>query len=141
MDLREFDLNLLVLLHTLLSEQSVSKTAQRLQLSQPATSAALKRLRAALNDPILVRDGMRMVPTPRAEQLAEPVQAILAEIEQTLAPPEPFDPSLVARTFRIATNDYGAFLLIPHLIHRLEAIAPGIVIEILGIPDDLPTKR
>jgi DNA-binding transcriptional LysR family regulator len=67
MDLRDFDLNLLVVLHTLLLERSVSKTAVRLHLSQPATSAALNRLRKALNDPILVREGLRMVPTSRAQ--------------------------------------------------------------------------
>ncbi|MGK7875594.1 MAG: LysR family transcriptional regulator [Xenococcaceae cyanobacterium] len=137
MDLRAFDLNLLVVLHTLLLERSVSKTAERLHLSQPATSAALNRLRTALNDPILVRDGLRMVPTPRAEQLAEPVQAILAEIEQTLAAPKPFDPSTIGRRFRIATNDYGAFILVPQLMNRLQAIAPGIDIEIWEIAQDV----
>ncbi|MBE9167084.1 LysR family transcriptional regulator [Pleurocapsales cyanobacterium LEGE 06147] len=140
MDLQNFDLNLLVVLHTLLSEQSVSKTAEKLHLSQPATSAALNRLRAALNDPILVRDGLRMVPTSRAEQLAEPIQAILAAIEQTLVPPKPFDPSTISRTFRIATNDYGALLLVPRLTRRLQAIAPGIDIEIWGMPKDVETS-
>jgi DNA-binding transcriptional LysR family regulator len=136
MDLRDFDLNLLVVLHTLLLERSVSKTAERLHLSQPATSAALNRLRKALNDPILVRDGLRMVPTPRAEQLAEPIQAILTEIEQTLAAPQPFNPSTISRTFKIATNDYGAFVLVPQLMRRLGAIAPGINIEIWEIAQD-----
>ncbi|MDJ0706330.1 MAG: LysR family transcriptional regulator [Leptolyngbyaceae cyanobacterium MO_188.B28] len=134
MDLRSFDLNLLVVLHTLLTEQSVSKTAERLNLSQPATSAALNRLRRALNDPILVRDGLRMAPTPRAEQLAKPVQAILTDIENTFADPKPFDPSAIRRTFRIATNDYGAFILMPRLMNRLQAIAPGITLEVWGIP-------
>jgi LysR family transcriptional regulator, nod-box dependent transcriptional activator len=106
MDLQSFDLNLLVVLHTLLAERSISKTAERLHLSQPATSAALNRLRKALNDPILVRDGLRMVPTPRAEQLSEPIQAILTAIEQTLAVRQPFDPSTINRTFKVATNDY-----------------------------------
>lgn len=137
MDLRDFDLNLLVVLHTLLTERSVSKTADRLHLSQPATSAALNRLRKALNDPILVRDGLRMMPTPRAEQLAEPMQAILAEIEQTLATPQPFEPSTINRTFKIGTNDYGTFVLVPQLMQRLGAIAPGISLEIWEIAQDV----
>jgi DNA-binding transcriptional LysR family regulator len=137
MDLRDFDLNLLVVLHTLLIEQSVSKTAERLHLSQPATSAALNRLRKALNDPILVRDGLRMVPTPRAEQLAEPIQAILTEIEHTLAAPQSFDPSTIRRTFKIATNDYGTFIVVPQLMQRLGTIAPGINIEIWEISQDV----
>ncbi len=137
MDLHSFDLNLLVVLHTLLTERSVSKTAERLHLSQPATSAALNRLRKALNDPILVRDGLRMVPTPRAEQLAEPIQAILTTIEQTLATPQPFDPQTIDRTFKIGTNDYGTFILVPLLVQRLEAIAPRIALEVWEIDRDV----
>lgn len=137
MDLRDFDLNLLVVLHTLLLERSVSKTAERLHLSQPATSAALNRLRKALNDPILVREGLRMVPTPRAEQLAEPIQEILSAIEQTLAAPQPFDPSTIDRTFKVATNDYGTFVLLPMLMQRLGVISPGISLEIWEIAQDV----
>lgn len=137
MDLQSFDLNLLVVLHTLLLERSVSKTAERLHLSQPATSAALNRLRKALNDPILVRDGLRMVPTPRAEQLSEPIQAILTAIEQTLSVPQPFAPRTIERTFKVATNDYGTFVLVPILMQRLEAIAPGISLEIWEISQDV----
>jgi DNA-binding transcriptional LysR family regulator len=136
MDLQSFDLNLLVVLNTLLVERSVSKTAERLHLSQPATSAALNRLRKALNDPILVRDGLRMVPTPRAEELSEPIQAILTAIEQTLVAPQPFNPSTIDRTFKVATNDYGTFVLVPLLMQRLESIAPGIRLEIWEIAQD-----
>ncbi|HBC41941.1 MAG TPA: LysR family transcriptional regulator [Pseudanabaena sp.] len=139
MDLRNFDLNLLVVLHTLLVEQSVSKTAEKLHLSQPATSAALNRLRAALKDPILVRDGLQMVATPWASQLLEPLQTILASIEQALVSPDSFNPSTVSRTFRIATNDYGAFLLMPSLLHRWQAIAPNINLEIFELPKSLET--
>lgn len=139
MDLRGFDLNLLVVLHILLKERSVSKTAERLQLSQPAVSAALNRLRTALKDPILVRDGLQMVPTPRAEQLVEPVQAIVSAIEQTLADPQPFDYSSISRTFRIATNDYGAFVLVPFLMNRMQKIAPHLTFEIWDIALDVET--
>jgi len=140
MDLRRFDLNLLLVLHILLMERSVSKTAERLQLSQPAVSSALNRLRKALKDPILVRDGLHMVLTPRAEQLGKPVQAIVTTIEQTLADPQPFDCSSIRRTFRIATNDYGAFILMPILLNRIEKIAPQVTIEIWDIALDVETS-
>lgn len=136
MDLRSFDLNLLVVLHTLITEQSVSRAATKLHLSQPATSAALKRLRSALHDPLLVRDGLKMVLTPRAEELLVPLAAILGEIESTLDTPAPFNPATVDRTMRIATNDYGAFVLIPPLMNRLQQIAPGIDLEVWEIGRD-----
>lgn len=139
MDLRGFDLNLLLVLHVLLMERSVSKTAERLRLSQPAVSAALNRLRTALKDPILVRDGLRMVPTPRAEQLVEPVQEIVTSIERTLADPKPFDCRSVSRVFRIATNDYGAFIIMPLVMSRMQEIAPQVTIEIWDIALDLET--
>lgn len=133
MDLRDFDLNLLVVLHTLLAERSVSTTAKKLHLSQPATSAALKRLRLALGDRLLVRDGLRMVLTPRAEELVGPLEVILGEIERTLTSPTPFNPATIERTIRIATNDYGAFILIPPLMNRLQLTAPGINVEVWEI--------
>jgi DNA-binding transcriptional LysR family regulator len=136
MDLRSFDLNLLVVLHTLIAEQSVSRTALKLHLSQPATSAALKRLRLALGDQILVRDGLQMVLTPRAAELLAPLEAILGEIERTLISPEPFNPGSIERTMRIATNDYGAFILIPPLMQRLQSIAPGINVEVWELGRD-----
>jgi DNA-binding transcriptional LysR family regulator len=132
-NLRDFDLNLLVVLHTLIAERSVSNTAKKLHLSQPAVSAALKRLRLAIGDRLLVRDGLRMVPTPRAEELFTPLEAILGEIERTLTSPAPFNPATIERTIRIATNDYGAFILIPPLMNRLQLIAPGIDVEIWEI--------
>jgi DNA-binding transcriptional LysR family regulator len=136
MDLRSFDLNLLVVLHTLIAERSVSNTAKKLHLSQPATSAALKRLRLALGDQILVREGLHMVLTPRAEALFAPLEAILGEIERTLISPEPFNPAAVDRTLRIATNDYGAFILIPPLMQRLQSIAPHLNIEVWELERD-----
>jgi DNA-binding transcriptional LysR family regulator len=136
MDLRNFDLNLLVVLHTLITERSVSVAANKLHLSQPATSAALKRLRVALGDRILVRDGLHMMLTPRAVELLAPIEAILGEIERTLTNPEPFNPANVDRTMRIATNDYGTFILIPPLMNRLELIAPNIKIEVWEIGRD-----
>ena len=135
MDLRSFDLNLLVVLHALITERSVSLAATKLHLSQPATSAALKRLRSAFNDPLLVRDGLKMVLTPRAEELLMPLENILGQIG-TLNTPRGFDPAIFQGTMRIATNDYGAFVLIPLLMNRLQHIAPGIDVEVWEIGRD-----
>ena len=135
MDLRSFDLNLLVVLHALITERSVSRAATKLHLSQPASSAALKRLRSALHDPLLVRDGLQMILTPRAEELLRPVENILGLIG-TLDTPKGFDPAIFQRTMRIATNDYGAFILIPPLMNRLQQIAPGIDVEVWEIGRD-----
>ena len=137
MNLQSFDLNLLVVLDTLLAERSVSNAARRLSLSQSAVSAALNRLRAALDDPILVRDGMKMVPTPRAEQLANSVKEILAGVESVLTSPAVFDPSVIKRKFRLATKDYGAFLLVPVLMQRIGVVAPGVDIEIWDTGQDV----
>jgi DNA-binding transcriptional LysR family regulator len=93
-------------------------------------------LRLALGDQILVRDGLQMVLTPRAAELLTPLEAILGEIERTLISPEPFNPGSIERTMRIATNDYGAFILIPSLMQRLQSIAPGINIEVWELGRD-----
>lgn len=77
-----------------------------------------------------------MVLTPRAEALFAPLEAILGEIERTLISPEPFNPALVDRTLRIATNDYGAFILIPPLMQRLQSIAPHVNVEVWEIGRD-----
>jgi len=128
-DLRSLDLNLLVTLDALLTEQSVSRVARRLDRSQPAISAALARLRAHLNDPLLVRRGSAMVTTPYARALHDPIRRILREIEHTLTR-APFDPSTSTRTFRIAVTDYTAFTLFPGLMNRIHERAPGVRVEL-----------
>src|SRR5690606_27556295 len=107
-NIRSFDLNLLRALDALLSESHVSAAARKLNLSQPATSAALSRLRAALGDPLLVREGRSMILTHLARDLQPRVRRLLEEIEETLKPARRFDPANSERRFRIAANDYAA---------------------------------
>ncbi|WP_410018740.1 MULTISPECIES: LysR family transcriptional regulator [unclassified Pseudomonas] len=128
-DLRRVDLNLLVVLDALLSEQHVTRAAERLHLSQPAVSHALARLRDLLADPLLVRLGGGLVPTARALELASPLAEALAQVQSLLAP-APFDPASTKRTFRLAMSDYGAALLLPGLVRRLREQAPGIGLSI-----------
>ncbi len=128
-DLRRIDLNLLVILDALLTEQHVTRAAERLHLSQPAVSHALARLRDLLDDPLLVRAGSGLVPTARALELAAPLAETLAQVQSLLAP-NTFDPTSARRTFRLAMSDYGAALILPGLIRTLRAEAPGIDLQI-----------
>lgn len=128
-DLRRIDLNLLVILDALLSEQHVTRAAERLHLSQPAVSHALARLRDLLGDPLLVRAGSSLVPTARALELAAPLAETLAQVQSLLAP-NTFDPASARRTFRLAMSDYGAAIILPGLIRTLRAQAPGIDLQI-----------
>lgn len=128
-DLRRIDLNLLVILDALLSEQHVTRAAERLHLSQPAVSHALARLRDLLGDPLLVRQGSGLVATARALELAAPLADALAQVQSLLAPNR-FEPASARRTFRLAMSDYGAALLLPGLARALREHAPGIDLAI-----------
>ena len=128
-DLRRIDLNLLVILDALLSEQHVTRAAERLHLSQPAVSHALARLRDVLGDPLLVRAGGGLVATARALELAAPLAEALAQVQALLAP-NTFDPASAKRRFRVAMSDYGAAIVLPGLIRRLRQDAPGIDLQI-----------
>ncbi|MCV6620085.1 LysR family transcriptional regulator, partial [Streptococcus suis] len=101
-----FDLNLLRVLDALLRERNVSRAAERLSLSQPAVSNALARLRELLDDPLLVRAGRAMQPTPRALSLEAPIRHALQQIEHSLIAGEAFDPARSHQRFRIAVTDY-----------------------------------
>jgi DNA-binding transcriptional LysR family regulator len=130
------DLNLLVALNALLEEKSVTRAAARLRITQPAMSHALRRLRALFEDPLLVRTPTGMLPTTRAERLAEPVQHILAAITRTLHGEPAFDPRTVRRTFTISASDYCAFLLLPSMLARVSSSSPGVDLVVqTGITD------
>ncbi len=129
--LESFDLNLLRVLDALLAARSVSGAARRLDLSQPATSAALSRLRDALRDPLLVRNGNRMLPTPLAEELRPRLARILEDIGQALSAAAEFDPATTERRFRIGANDYAALVLLTPLAERLRLAAPRATLEML----------
>ena len=104
-DLRRIDLNLLVVFDVLMTERSVTRAASRLRRTQSAISHALQRLREQVDDPLLIKVGLRMQPSPFAERLAEQIRPILASIAHALAPPAPFDPITTTRHFRIAIPD------------------------------------
>jgi DNA-binding transcriptional LysR family regulator len=125
MNLASLDLNLLVALDALLREASVSRAAERIGLSQPATSHALRRLRDLMGDPLLVRAGPRMELTPRAEGLREPLAAALAQVQGLFAE-EAFDPAVSRRRFKAMIPDVSTSVLLPAIVRRLEAEAPHV---------------
>lgn len=129
-DLRRFDLNLLVILDALLSEQHVTRAAERLHLSQPAVSHALARLRDLLGDPLLVRQGGALIATARALELATPLAEALGQVQALLAP-NSFDPASAKRRFRVAMSDYSAAIFLPGLVRLLRREAPGIDLQII----------
>lgn len=123
------DLNLLVPLLALLEERSVTHAANRVGLSQPAMSHALRRLRRALGDELLVRDGGGMTLTPRAEELVAPVRAALERTVLVLDP-RPFDPATDRRVVTIALTTSSAFIYGPLLVRALERRAPHVVLRL-----------
>jgi DNA-binding transcriptional LysR family regulator len=129
------DLNLLVVLEALLAERSVTRAARRLGLSQPAVSNALGRLRSLLQDPVVVRTAHGMEPTPRALELAVPIQQALDAIRRALAPSPSFDPERSAHTFRVRSADDLELSLLPQLIERLKLAAPLVDIVMTGVGD------
>lgn len=124
-NLRGIDLNLLVVLDALLVERHVSRTALRLNMSQPAVSHALARLRSLLGDPLFTRQGGGLAPTIRAMELSKPLAEALAQIRTVLGP-DGFEPGRTRHTFRLAMSDYGAEIVLPKLLRELRRSAPDI---------------
>jgi DNA-binding transcriptional LysR family regulator len=131
-NLRAIDLNLLVILETLLDEAHVSQAAQRLGMSQPAVSRALARLRRLLNDPLLVRSNVGLTLTPRARQLQTKLGVVLAGA-RNLVTPEMFDPALSKGVFTIAASDHQTVLLLPTVLSRLAKEAPNLNIRVIPL--------
>ncbi|MCZ4092413.1 LysR family transcriptional regulator [Sinorhizobium psoraleae] len=129
------DLNLLATLDVLLSEGSVARAARRLRLSPSAMSRALARLREATGDPLLVRAGRGLVPTPRALELGERVGRLVEEAESVLRPQEKLDLDRLARTFTLRTSDGFVENFGPDLIARVGREAPGVRLRFVPKPD------
>jgi LysR family transcriptional regulator, nod-box dependent transcriptional activator len=135
MHLNRLDLNLLVVLDALLYEKSVTRAAQQIHLSQPATSGALSRLREYFNDELLVRVGSKMVLTPLGESLATPVNNILLQIQATVEKRPEFDALVSDRTFKFVLSDYTNAIFVPKLLQRAAELAPNIRFEFTQLYD------
>jgi DNA-binding transcriptional LysR family regulator len=139
--LAQVDLNLLVALDALLDEQSVTRAAERLALSQPAMSGTLARLRTLFDDELLVRSGRAMGRTPFAEDLRTPLREALAQVERTVFARPHFDPAVDERTFTVFATDYLALVLIRPLLEALTAEAPRVRVRVDAAGLSAPAAR
>ncbi len=128
------DLNLLRVFNAMMLELNTTRAGERVGLSQPAVSSALGRLRHITGDALFVREGNRMVPTARAERLAEPIRTALRGIEEALGSVASFEPATARRVFRILGSDYFSTLLMPGLARAVRESAPGLTIQMLDYP-------
>ena len=137
MDIKELgrlDLNLLVALEALLEERNVSRAAQRLFISQSAMSKTLGRLRELFGDPLFIRKASGMVPTPRAEQLAEQLTRVLQAV-QVMVQPVDFDPLTYAGKFRLLVEGHMGVWIMPMLLERLAETAPKLLLRSISSAD------
>jgi DNA-binding transcriptional LysR family regulator len=135
MRFHDLDLNLLVALDALLTEQSITRAAERLHLSQSAMSGALARLREHFHDELLAQVGRRMVPTALGDSLRASVRELLLQIQSTIEPRSSFDPQTSDRRFTIMVSDDVASLIFTEVLRRAGELAPAITFAFLA-PDD-----
>ena len=139
-DLYRKDLNLLVALRVLIEEASVTRAAQRLNLSQSAMSRVLGRLRQLTDDPLFVRQGASLYPTQKALALNAKLHQPLAQLDQLLTP-KPFDPQTCEARFHIATTDYAMQTILPFALPRIYQEAPNIALEFLPLDHQHLTQQ
>lgn len=132
MSLAALDLNLLLVLDTVLRERSVARAAQRLHVTPSAISNSLAKLRAALGDALVTRQGRGIVPTPRAQELAPALARAMAELERVVSP-TPFDAASSSRTFTLAMADALQIAWLPRICAALARAMPRARLRIVGI--------
>jgi LysR family nod box-dependent transcriptional activator len=140
MEFRSFDAGLLVALDALLTEKSVTRAGERLHLSQPATSIILGRLRQYFGNQLLVPSGRRMVLTPLAESLVQPVRSCLIQIQHTVASKTEFNPAASDRKFCLAASGYVTAVLMPQVMEEVARQAPGIKFELVRLDESMDQR-
>lgn len=140
-NLSKIDLNLLIVFQALEESRHVTRAAAALNVSQPAISHALARLRVTFGDSLFVKTSKGMVPTPRAVKLSKPISAIIAMVQSDLLKPDAFVPSLVERTFSVHTTDMVEQLLLPELLRRTRVDAPGVKLSFRSLQFSLPREQ
>ena len=130
MRFKGLDLNLIVALDVLLEERSVSAAAARMNLTQPALSAALSRLRRFFDDDLLISAGRRMIPSPLAEELRPLTKQLMHDASLFINTSSNFDPATSKRRFGIGTSDYIITVLLAPLLAHLEDVAPGVQLDV-----------
>jgi DNA-binding transcriptional LysR family regulator len=132
MDLRQFDLNLLLVLDALLKDRHVTLAARRLGMSQPAVSAALNKLRLLFDDRLFVKRSKGMDPTPRALELERPLVQVLETIHEELLGKTAFDPRTTERTFVLVMGEIGQMVFVGHILARFRSLAPGANVRVVA---------
>ena len=129
MHIRDLDLNLLRIFDAVHRQRSVSRAAEELELSQPAVSQALSRLRLVMKDALFTRAGRGVAPTANADALAQAVQQALQLVGEALHGASQFDPTTARRTFRLHMSDIGESEFLPGLMQEVRRLAPEVRIE------------
>ncbi len=140
MRFKGLDMNLLVALDCLLAEKNVSRAAEKLFLSQSATSGALTRLRDYFEDELLVQLGRNMVMTPRAIELLPAVRNVLLQVDGTIIKRPDFDPKTVRRDIRIIASDYMITVALAPALRRIQPLAPDLTFQLIP-PRENPCER
>ncbi|WFU51774.1 MULTISPECIES: transcriptional regulator NodD1 [Sinorhizobium] len=136
MRFKGLDLNLLVALDALMTERNLTAAARTINLSQPAMSAAVARLRTYFHDDLFTMIGRELVPTPRAERLAPAVREALLHIQISIISWDPFCPAQSDRRFRIILSDYAALVFFEKVVERAAREAPAVSFELLPLADN-----
>ena len=134
MHIKDIDLNLLRLFDAIYRTRNVSRAAELMDLTQPAASQGLTRLRLLIKDPLFVRAGGGVQPTPKADRLADAVRSALATLEQALNESALFEPLQSRKVFRIHMSDIGEARFLPELMVALRRLAPGVRLETSPLP-------
>ncbi|MBU0587101.1 MAG: LysR family transcriptional regulator [Gammaproteobacteria bacterium] len=134
MDIRSVDLNLLVVFDAMVEHRSVTRAAEALDLSQPAMSAAVARLRTLFGDPLFVRIGAEMQPTPRAMELGTAIRHVVRTIKSDILQRSAFDPAVSQRTFTLVMPDIAEVNFLPRILAGLAEEAPHTNVRTLAMP-------
>lgn len=124
------DLNLLVVFDALMTKQHLTRAAEKIGLSQPATSNALSRLRKLFNDDLFIKTSKGMTPTPRAIELAETIHQALLQVQSAITSEPEFVPHTSDRVFRLGMDDYSELVFLPKLLAEMEILAPNVKIQV-----------
>ncbi|MFB9263056.1 transcriptional regulator NodD1 [Bradyrhizobium erythrophlei] len=136
MRFKGLDLNLLVALDALMTERNLTAAARKINLSQPAMSAAVARLRSYFHDALFTMKGRELVPTPRAEGLTAPIREALLHIQLSIISRDAFDPAQSSRRFRVILSDFMTIVFFRRIIDRIAREAPAVRFELLPFSDE-----
>ncbi|WEX79554.1 LysR family transcriptional regulator (plasmid) [Sinorhizobium numidicum] len=136
MRFKGLDLNLLVALDALMTERKLTAAARSINLSQPAMSAAIARLRTYFGDDLFTMQGREFIPTPRAEALAPAVRDALLQIQLSVIASDPFNPAESVRRFRIVLSDFMTLVYFEKVVQRVAREAPAVTFELVAFKDD-----